>query len=153
MQVSTSRFNRAAIAPQTTPKADESFTFHNEPHVPMDSVMRGFNDSSFDGFRNVALNAFSGAVTGAISGSVGGGGIASHILVNAGMETAGSLVNVAVNRPEGGGQQILAAPIVGAQIGLVTGATSFLLSAVAGLPPVVSGAIAGGLTEAALSLT
>lgn len=136
------------MQPKTEPS--ENFTFHNEPHVPMDAVMRGFNDPSFDILKACAGNAVVGAVGGAIAGSIGDGGwmIPANLAVNAGLETAATALDVAINKPMYGEIALMAAPIYGATTGLVSGSLGFALSALTGLDPTVSGAVAGGLTGA-----
>ncbi len=150
MQISTSRFHRPTASMQPKTEPSENFTFHNEPHVPMDAVMRGFNDPSFDTLKACAGNAVVGAVGGAIAGSIGDGGwmIPANLAVNAGLETAATALDVAINKPMYGEIALMAAPIYGATTGLVSGSLGFALSALTGLDPTVSGAVAGGLTGA-----
>ena len=116
----------------------------------MDAVMRGFNDPSFDILKACAGNAVVGAVGGAIAGSIGDGGwmIPANLAVNAGLETAATALDVAINKPMYGEIALMAAPIYGATTGLVSGSLGFALSALTGLDPTVSGAVAGGLTGA-----
>ena len=155
MQISTSRFHRPSASMQPKSQPSENFTFHNEPHVPMDAVMRGFNDPSFDRIKAAAGNAVIGAVGGAVAGSIGNGGwmIPANIAVNAGLETAATAVDVAVNKPMYGNIALMAAPIYGATTGFVSGSLGFALSALTGLDPTLSGALAGGVTGAVATFT
>ena len=71
MQISSSRIT-PKHTPQTAKQApanNESITFLNEPHVPMDAVMRGYSQMDFSSVKDALAFAAFGAAGGPAAGA------------------------------------------------------------------------------------
>jgi hypothetical protein len=153
MQINSTRLQpMRQTASQAPPKANESTTFLNEPHVPMDAVMRGFSDFNTDSTKTVLGFTAMGAIGGAVGGLTGGSGwmIPASIGASAVIDSAGSYLanrndHLAPLAAIGGG-------IAGATAGAIGGTLGLGLSALTGMNPVVSGAVAGGATHLVMSV-
>lgn len=129
-------------------------TLHNEPHLPMDSVMRGFSQLEVgDTVRAMLVGAAGGASAGALSS--GGWMIPASMGTTAVAQTTDAVLSQMGEARRSGGYDpsvVLRSPFVGAAVGLVSGTTGYLLSAATGLSPVLTGAITGAGTGLALEL-
>lgn len=149
--------SRPKVAKLPAPSSEAASTLHNEPNIPMDSVMRGFSqmDTSELGYalRSIAVGAAGGAAAGALRPD--GWMIPMSMATTALSSTLDTgIEQVGRARSDGGYDHIalMAAPIIGAGTGLVGGISGYALSALTGLNPVVSGAIGGAATGLACAL-
>lgn len=158
MHISSTRLTAPSTSPkaQTAPPSNESLSFLNEPHIPMDAVMRGYQDLDLSGMKDVLGFAAIGAAGGALAGAATGGSgwmVPTTVGTTAAALTAATAADLAINGDDGyGGLALLASPIAGGGIGLAGGIAGFGLTALTGLNPVASGAIAGGIAGAAISM-
>ena len=156
MQISSSR-----ITPKHTPQTanasakNESITFLNEPHVPMDAVMRGYSQMDFSSVKDALAFAAFGAAGGAAAGALTGGNgwmAPPAVATTAAAATAGTALDLAINGDDGyGNLALLASPIAGAGAGIAGGLIGFGLTALTGMNPIAAGAVGGAVGGAALA--
>ena len=145
MRISSTRLSipSAPQKPSSAP-AGEKLSFHNEPHVPMDAVMRGFSQIELSSSTKETLSITAiGALGGAIGAALGGGdsAIPMTALTTAGIgATAAAAHSMASSEA---GYSIPGALLTGIGFGGFAGILGNGLTSLTGLPPIISGAIAG----------
>lgn len=159
MQISSTRITPRSAAPQAAnqfPSNGESATFLNEPHVPMDAVMRGYSQLDMSSMKDAFLFGAAGAAGGAVAGALTGGNgwmAPAAIGTTAALTTAGTALDLKINGDDGfGSLALLAAPIAGGGIGLAGGLVGFGLTALTGMNPVAAGAVGGAVSGATIAL-
>lgn len=149
--VQTAKFQKTA---SPSPDSKENSTFHNEPHVPMDAVMRGYRDLDFSMAKEHFAWAALGAASGAAGGALGNGGwtVATTMGTGAAFNFGAAVIEAEIRPDPMMGIGLIASPIVGAATGAVSGALGYGLSALTGVHPAITGAVTGAATGLALSL-
>ena len=153
MQISSSRIT-PKHTPQTAAQApanNESITFLNEPHVPMDAVMRGYSQMDFSSVKDALAFAAFGAAGGAAAGALTGGN--GWMAPTAAAATAGTALDLAINGDKDGfgNLALLASPIAGGGAGIAGGLIGFGLTALTGMNPIAAGAVGGAVGGATLA--
>lgn len=144
---------------------DNALTLHNEPHIPMDSVMRGFQKTNWRKAGDIALSVVSGAVIGGASGAFGrkgmmltgtvAGGVASGARGFANYFIGGAISELEGREydPSGRLNDDLQFDIqTGVATGFVASGLGLALTAATGMSPVLAGAITGAGTYLASDL-
>ena len=158
MQISSSRIP-PKHPPQTAAQApanNESITFLNEPHVPMDAVMRGYSQMDFSSVKDALAFAAFGAAGGAAAGALPGGNgwmAPTAVATTAAAATAGTALDLAINGDKDGfgNLALLASPIAGGGAGIAGGLIGFGLTALTGMNPIAAGAVGGAVGGATLA--
>lgn len=115
----------------------------HEPHIPMDSVMRGFNQIELSGR---AKEMLSFTAIGALGGALGGAGGLGRLIPGTALATAGlglgaALINNSMNPTTR--YTPLIAPMVGMSYGGFAAVFGYCISETFGVNPVIGGAITG----------
>lgn len=156
MQISSSRIAPRPQASAQAAASNGSATFLNEPHIPMDAVMRGYSQLDTSHLKEVLAFAAIGAAGGAAAGAVTGGNgwmTPATMGTTAVTTTAATALDLAINGDDGFGKlELVVSPIVGGGVGLAGGLLGFGLTALTGMNPVAAGAIGGAVGGATVAL-